>query len=89
MLALLSRVEDGSRGRREPGTLKEELEAVDVDGRAAAHATLQPEREGVGVGARAGENRESIVPSRRSLPMSAAYGQAAPWFAAAPGRPPG
>ena len=70
MLALLSRVGDGPRGRRGPDTLKEGFEAVGADGRAAAHATWQ--REGAGVGARAGEHREGTVPPRRSLPMSAA-----------------
>ena len=57
--ALLSRVGDGPLGRRGPGTLKEGIETIDVDGRAAAHAT--PQREGVGVGARAGDHREGTV----------------------------
>ena len=48
MLALLSRVGDGPRGRRGPGTLKQMGEAVDVDGRAAAHATRQCEAVDVG-----------------------------------------
>ena len=65
VLALLSRVGDGPRGRRGPGTLKEGFEAVYVDGRAAAHATWQ--REGGGVGARAGEHREGAVPPRAQL----------------------
>ena len=58
MLALLTRVgdwicSDGPRSRRGPDTLKEGVEVVDVDGRAAPHATLQ--REGVGAGAWAGK----------------------------------
>ena len=51
--------------RRAPGPggprpLKEGFEAIDVEGGAAAHPAWQ--REGVGVGARAGEHREGTVP---------------------------
>ena len=41
VLALLSRVGYEPRGRRGPGTLKDGFEEIDVDGRAAAHATRQ------------------------------------------------
>ena len=41
VLALLSRVRYGPRGRRGPDTLKERFDAVDVDGSAAACATRQ------------------------------------------------
>ena len=69
VLALLSRVGDGPRGRWGPDTLKEGFEAVDVDGRAAAQAT--PQREGAGVGARAASTVKGPSHRGRSLPMSA------------------
>ena len=69
VLALLSRVGDGPRVRRGPGTLKDGYEAIDVDGWTAVHATRQCR--GVCVGARAVTVKG---PSHgvRSLPISAA-----------------
>ena len=67
VLALLSRVGDGPRGRRGPDTLKEGLEAVDDNSRAAARLTRQREGVLVGVGARAGVHSEGTVPPRALL----------------------
>ena len=64
-LALLARVGNRPGSRRRPSPLEEGLEAVDVDRRAAAHLARQ--REGVGVGARAGGHREGAVPPRAQL----------------------